>query len=62
MSLIETKQKRKKRSQNFDHKEMKTLTKLVASIDKRKWLSAAGKDAGTNEKKRKIWAQIVEVS
>jgi len=50
--------KKRKRSPNFDFKDMEVLVQLVASLDPEKVLTSCGKDAGILAKKKKIWKTL----
>jgi len=49
--------KKRKRSHNFDFKDMEVLVKLVSSLDPEKIITYASKDAGILAKKKNIWGQ-----
>ena len=53
---------KKRRSPNFDFKDMKVLTRIVATLDPHRVITSSSKDAGTLAQKRQVWDEIVQVS
>jgi len=52
---------KKKRSANYDFKDLQVLVQLAAKLDPDRLISSSNKDAGTIAKKRVIWDKIVKV-
>jgi len=52
---------KKKRSANFDFKDMNILVQIVAKYDPGRVISSANKDAGTIAKKKLIWDKVLMV-